>query len=102
MSAFKVGDVCVIVDADDFNWHRYMIGMECEILALPGTRVAAAHIPSDSYWTMVSDGAPSWFRAKHLRLKRPPNKDEPITDFTPADDDFVQDLMKRVKQRERC
>jgi hypothetical protein len=70
--SFKVGDVCVIVDADDFTDNRYLIGMECEIIALPGFRVMGQGRPIDSYLTMVSDGATAWFMDRHLRLKRPP------------------------------
>lgn len=76
---FKVGDVCVIVNADIHPEHN---GRECSVYE--GPRIVYPQ-GSEAYYGYIIDipGSPSdcktgrWCaRPEHLRLKRPPNKDE--------------------------
>lgn len=69
---FRIGDVCIIVDAARFILNRHLIGMECVIEALPGETLPGVIRPLDSYCSMVSDGQRFWGQARYFRLKRPP------------------------------
>lgn len=89
---FKVGDVCVIVLANQFP---QMVGMECTVTSLlsehedggePGHTIDVPSFPR-------MDGSIEWFAVPYeLRLKRPPSWDEWLFDTSHVKDE-QRDLL---------
>lgn len=89
--SFKVGDMCVIVESKCGH-----TGMHCTITGIGDATCAPGHDCA-----IDVHGAKSWhpsgeWSAKFSQLRRIPPKDDPKSDFLPADDDFTRDLLKQL------
>jgi hypothetical protein len=102
MSDLKVGDVCIVVAPATAD----VVGMECVIFgAEQEHRKKASETELVEIWwccfgfhVRLADGRHMAIERACLRKKPPKSDDqgEPRTDFTPADQDFREDLQRRL------
>lgn len=99
--SFKVGNVVIqqnLVLQPHLNGTEGMIYEIRENWPVHGAVTGEESVLPIAYRIRWSDGRKSADDGHHIRLKRPPTKDdaEPRADFLPAEDDFTRDLLKQL------
>lgn len=96
---FHIGEVCLLVGSPEncfTSESAKYFGTEVTITGF-GSRFS--YLAHHEYQFVTYDGEPGSCTKEHLRKKPPkPNDAEPRTDFTPADDEFREDLTRRLKR----
>lgn len=95
MSAFKVGDLVLIVGGDDVGNHRHkaVIGMQSTVTEIN------AHSSERGGLIRVALRHPAYnegllFCPHHLRKIDPKDDAEPLLDHLPCDPEFTEDLSR--------
>lgn len=109
----KVGDVCIVVDCCCQLTKAHFIGRECTLVERAGPDhivtgcKLCGHVSLVEAWRLDFPEAPKHLRGSHcfpasFLRKRPENGDSaPRTDFTPARQGFVRELLNKVIKKSK-